>query len=296
MLTPTLRAHLECSAASAIVRLRDALYVVADDSTRLHVYDLDGRPARPACPLLPDALPAEARARKAVKPDLEMLTVLPDGGLLALGSGSTPRRTRAVRVPEVSTPERVSVIDASPLCAALGTHLADLNLEGAACSGAALLLLQRGNGAAGRNALVRLDLARVMDALTAGGPLTPDVLVEVLTVELGELPGGALGFTDATLLPGDPAGDLLFTAVAEGGGSTYEDGAFGGAVLGRLSARGEVRWIAPLEGPFKVEGLTATARPEGGVDLYLVADGDDPAVPAPLLSLSLSAAQLHRGA
>lgn len=296
MLIPTPIARLACAAASAIVRRGDTLYVVADDCTRLHVTDLGGRPTRPAHPLLPDELPKGARARKAVKPDLEMLAALPGTGLLALGSGSTPRRDRAVFLPDAAVPDLAIIIDAGPLYADLRARLPALNLEGAACVGAHLCLLQRGNGADGVNALIRLELARVLRALERGDPLRPDVLVDIRAVDLGALPGGPLGFTDAAPLPGDPDGDLLFSAVAEGGGSTYEDGAFGGAALGRLSAAGEVRWLAPLSGPWKVEGLTPSARADGGVDLFLVADADDPDVPAPLLTLTLDAAQLHRGA
>jgi len=296
MLIPTPIAQLACAAASAVVRVGDTLYVVADDCTRLHVTDLSGRPTRAASPLLPDALPDEPRARKAVKPDLEMLAALPGNGLLALGSGSTPRRDRAVFLPELSTPERAVIIDGAPLFESLRQRLPALNLEGAARTGAYFCLLQRGNGADGFNALIRLDLARFMRALETGAPLCPDLLVDVRAVDLPALPGGPLGFTDAAPLPGDPEGDLLFSAVAEGGGSTYEDGAFGGAALGRLSADGEVRWVSPLSGPWKVEGLTASPRPDGGVDLFLVADADDPDIPSPLLVLTLSAAQLHRDA
>lgn len=292
MLTPEHLGTLKCAAASGLALRGGRFHVVADDCTRLHVYDAATLAELPGLALLPDALPAEPRARKAAKPDLEMLTPLPDGRLLALGSGSTPRRARGVVIPLPAQADTLSTHDLSPLYADLSAVFAELNLEGACVTGDVLRLFQRGNGEAAVNALVDLELSAVLEALATGAPWGPELLLRTRRVDLGALPGGPLGFTDAATLPD---GDVLFTAVAEGGGSTYEDGAFGGAALGRLTVAGALRWLAPLHGPHKIEGIALAPRADAGCDVFMVADADDPAVPAPLLRLRLDAATLAEG-
>lgn len=292
MLEPELIGMLKCAAASGLVLRAGRFHVVADDCTRLHVYDAATLEELPGVALLPDALPAEHRARKAAKPDLEMLTTLPDGRLLALGSGSTPRRARGVVIPLPARADTLTTLDLSPLYADLTAVFAELNLEGACVTGDVLRLFQRGNGEAAVNALLDLDLAAVLETIATGAPWGPELLLRTHRVALGALPGGPLGFTDAATLPD---GDVLFTAVAEGGGSTYEDGAFGGAALGRITAAGALRWLAPLQGPHKLEGISISPRADAGCDVFLVADADDPDVPAPLLRLRLDAATLAEG-
>lgn len=292
MLAPEHIGTLTCAAASGLVLSAGRFHIVADDCTRLHVYDATTLEELPGVALLPDALPAEPRARKAAKPDLEMLTLLPDARMLALGSGSTPRRARGVVFPLPAQAATRTTHDLSPLYADLTAVFAELNLEGACVTGEVLRLFQRGNGEAAVNALVDLELAAVLEAIASGAAWGPELILRIHRVHLGALPGGPLGFTDAATLPD---GDVLFTAVAEGGGSTYDDGAFGGAALGRLTAAGALRWLAPLQGPHKVEGITLSPRAEGGCDVFMVADADDPAVPAPLLRLHLDAATLAEG-
>ena len=295
MLSPTLLGRLDCAAASGLFADATRLMVVADDDTRLHVYARGSLAPLGTVALFPDALPSAHRERKAAKPDLEVLTSLGGGRLLALGSGSTPRRRRGalIRLPaeDVPTAGDVCTLDLAPLYAALDGRFPALNIEGAALIGGVLHVLQRGNGTDGQNALVHLDFAAVEAALSGSGVFGADLLLGVTEVALGGLPGGALGFTDAWALPD---GDLLYTAVAEGGGSTYEDGAFGGAVLGRMSPRGEIRWRREMTGGHKVEGLCGlrTEREGTELNLLLVADADDPSVPAPVLALTLSAASL----
>ena len=127
------QAHL--SAASALVRVVERLFVVADDELHLGVFDL-GEPAPGRLVrLFEGSLPAEKKARKAAKPDLEALALLPamadfaQGALLALGSGSTPDRQRGVLLglTEQAAPR---LIDLAPLYRPLHAQFADLNIEG----------------------------------------------------------------------------------------------------------------------------------------------------------------------
>ncbi len=202
---------LDVSAASGLVAHGDRLYVVADDELFLSVYDRDGRALR-RVPLFEGSLPGAQAARKAARPDLESIALLPDDSLLALGSGSTPNRGRGAWIsPSPSRTPRP--VDLAPLYAHLRAHeLPELNIEGAAPCGDRLRLLQRGNGAARDNAVIDLDLAAVLAALAAGCAWDASLVRTIHHVSLGDLAGVPLSFTDAA--PGDD-GTTLFTAAAE---------------------------------------------------------------------------------
>lgn len=272
------------SAASGLVRVAELLYVVADDELHLGLFELaepgPGRLLR----LLPGKLPAPARARKAVKPDLEVLMLLPDLGgeaqatLLALGSGSTLGRQRGVLLglAQGSVPRS---IDLAPWYEPLREHFRDLNIEGGFLLDAELILLQRGNQGLAANAAVHYAWTQV-EAWLCGEAAAP-LPQAIQSLQLGVLDGVALGFTDGVALSD---GRWLFSAVAENTGDSYNDGACMGAVIGLVQRDGQVRRLAQLDGSWKVEGI---ALAEDG-SLLLVTDGDDPQVAASLLRLPLS--------
>jgi hypothetical protein len=147
-----------------------------------------------------------------------------------------------------------------------------------------LVLLSRGN--AGINARIDLDLAGVRHSLAAGAPLGPSLLKRIREIALGSLDGVPLGFTDAS--PLDSA-RLLFTAAAETGGSTYEDGACVGSVLGILDQT-RATW-KQLDLADKIEGVHATLDGDR-LEALLVADPDDRTQRAPLFRAVLSLADL----
>ncbi|MSP70799.1 MAG: hypothetical protein EXR76_01165 [Myxococcales bacterium] len=273
---------LRCSAASGLFANERHLFVVADDEVTLEVYDRVSLELVRTVNLVDEVLSDEPHERKRGKPDFESITALPDGRLLVLGSGSTPRRRRGVTLCSALEPV---VIDFGPLFAALSDALPDLNLEGAAVSGDRLLVFQRGNGAAGRNALISLDLAGVLSAIDTSTPVPASVLMGIQTVDLGALDGVPLGFTDAFALSD---GQVLYSAAAEDGGSTFFDGACKGCVLGLLDAQGTVIWQARLDVPYKIEGLWAGPSAAGPWEIFLVADPDDRTVFAPLHHLPFS--------
>ncbi|WP_218569264.1 hypothetical protein [Pseudomonas sp. F(2018)] len=279
---PRGQAHL--SAASALVRVGERLYVVADDELHLGLFSLaDEGPGR-LVRLFGGELPAPKAERKAAKPDLEALALLPalpghaQGALLALGSGSKANRQRAVLLglEEGALPRQ---IDLTPLYQPLHQHFSDLNIEGGFLLGEDFLLLQRGNQGQAANAAVRYRWAELRDWLRGEGPLPTPPIIQ--PVELGELGGVALGFTDGAALAD---GRWLFSAAAENTADSYNDGACLGAVIGLVERDGRVRRLAELEGRWKVEGI---ALDEAG-DLLLVTDADDPAMAASLLHLPVS--------
>jgi hypothetical protein len=276
-LTLEKRASLEVSAASGCVVHDGRVLVVADDDVSLHVYSLEGRVLQ-IVRLFADVMPADEHARKKVKPDLEALAALPDGSVLAIGSGSSPRRARAARVTFSAAGPQVQVIDCAPLFAKLATEFEQLNIEGLVVFGDELLLGQRGNGAKRENALVHLRLSTALSEL-AQGVLTPASLLRVDPLSLGELDGVPLSLTDLALAPD---GTLRFTAASEDTDDPYVDGECTGSVVGALEGA-HVKWTQALTPIVKIEGL---AHLEG--DRWLmVADADDPTVKAPLFTVPL---------
>ncbi len=280
------------SAASGLVRVGEWLYVVADDENFIGVFPAQGDGPGRRLVFDQSALPLEPAARKAAKPDLEVLAHLPSqawpphGALLALGSGSTPRRRRGAVWPLHADGSAAApfLLDLTPLYAALEAEIPELNLEGAAVSGDGLRLLQRGNGQAGVNAVVDLDLRRACASASRSQSLGADLVRGIRRYDLGAHQGVRYTFTDASPLPD---GRLVFSAVAEDCPDTYHDGAVVGAALGILDAAGGVEFLEPLEPVLKIEGVHATLESNGDIALLLVADADDATHPAPLLAARL---------
>jgi hypothetical protein len=280
------------SSASGLVRTGETIYVAADDERGLAVFPAGGDAPGRLVRFMPGELSTDSALRKREKPDLEALALLPPtqqmpgGGLLALESGSKPNRRGGVlwhldgRGALAGEPQRLGLTD---LYLGLEAEIADLNIEGATVTGEQLLLFQRGNGRAGVNAMIALDLATVLRALR-DRVVSSAAVIGIRRHELGEANGVRLCFSDATALPG--AG-VLFTAVAEGGDDTYLDGRCTGSAVGLLTPVGDLDWIRPLDPPAKVEGIEAH-RTGAWTELLLVADPDDPDSPAPLLTALLA--------
>ena len=276
------------SAASGLVRTADEFCVVADDELHLGRFGLEAGRAGRLLRLFPGELPHRRTPRKKQKPDLEVLMRLPasaghpHGALLALGSGSGARRCRGAVVAlgaQGRVMGRPRAINATPLFARLARSIDDLNLEGGWVAGRHLHLLQRGNKGGSRNAVLRFDLQRVMRSLLRERALPDADPEQVKQLDLGDIQGVPLCFTDASPLP---AGGWMFSAVAENTRSSYFDGPCLGSAIGRVDARSRLRWIRPLSREHKIEGIEA-AMNGSKLQAWLVTDADDPRVPASLL-------------
>ncbi|WP_284618568.1 DUF6929 family protein [Aquabacterium humicola] len=285
-------AAMPLSAASGLVALRGHLAVVADDEHTLGLFRIgDAGPGR-LLPLFAGGLPAEHHARKAAKPDLEALTVLPPfaghphGALFAAGSGSTPNRRRGalLALDGHGLPAGpVRIVDLSPLHEALRTTLGELNLEGLLVADDDVCLLQRAHRGLPVGACVRYRLAGVLRWLAGEAAAPAPRTIE--HHDLGAIGGVPLGFTDGAALPG---GGWLFCAAAEDTADSYLDGANAGSVVGHVDAHGRVRAVHALASTAKVEGITIDPDPVADT-VWLVTDADDRQVPAALLRLRLSA-------
>ena len=264
------------SAASGAVLHADRLCVIADDELALGRFALqDGDGPDEWLPLLPGALPEAYAARKAAKPDLEALLALPDGRLLALGSGSRPQRQRGVLL----TGDVPRELDLAPLYAPLHAEFGALNLEGGFITAGRITLLQRASRGAPRNACIHFDAAALTRWLDGAGPVPRPVGVQLL--DLGTLHGVPLGLTDGCALA---EGGFLFSAAAEDSPDTVADGVVTGSVIGQVGADGAIASLRVLDRPCKVEGLAAQPAVNGALPLLLVTDADDRAAPAWLLT------------
>lgn len=252
-------------AASGLVRAPRGFWVVADDLHHL-VFLPDARGHGRGVRLFEGKLPDDPEKRKRRKKDLEALIELPDGRLLAFPSGSKPRRRRAA----LWDGKRAATLELDAPLAALDRRIPQLNVEGGFVDGEDLVLLQRGNGRAGFNGVIRAALS----AFLAGR-------LESLRVRrgaLGDWDGATLGFTDGFLRDGT----IYFCAAAEHGKDTYRDGEIAGTIVGTLGPRGPVV-LSRLPGR-KLEGLA----PGPGGSLYAVTDADDPSRPSLLLRARLN--------
>jgi hypothetical protein len=293
---PDLEAHVR--AASALRRLGDRLVVVQDDVNALAVLDTSTATLTPL--LLPPGHEGvrmfdDLRGNKAWKMDLEACAALPDGRLVAFGSGSSRRRERIVvvssaRVASVQVVEAASLYER--LRAEAAAHGSELNIEGAVVvQDDGLWLLQRGHGKGATsawNALVKLRLGSFVDWLDHGAAL-PDIAA-VVAVQLGSSRRGVpFGFTDAAVARD---GRLGFLACAEDSPDVRTDGPVDGCRFGWLDlASGEAVSTEVLEEDgrptrLKLEGIETQS---GGPGLFdVVADLDRPDAPAMLANLRVA--------
>jgi hypothetical protein len=229
------------SAASGLVKVNDLLYVVADDERHLGIFSAHHVGPGELVRLFEGTLPDKYKKRKAEKPDLETLLLLPTfagyphGALLAMGSGSKPNRDTGVLLGidglgNINSAPKL--IDFSLIYDALRAEVDGLNIEGAVIAGGQLILLQRGNKGA-VNALIECELESFIDDLAANKAPRLRAPPVVRNIPLGDIDGVPLSFTDAAALPD---GNILFTAAAENTDNSFDDGACGGSAIGIVDA------------------------------------------------------------
>jgi hypothetical protein len=276
--------------ASGVEILGSTAYVVSDDAPFLYLLDAATLAPAGQVELFASTEFGTGRLPKAGKPDLESMTAIlaptKATGLLLCGSGALPQRETGYFVglptpslsPETTALRFVQRLDLHRLYAELRRHLpagTTLNLEAAAATASALLLLQRPVG--GGPALVfELPLAATLAHLfEPGKPVFAPTRVLPFTLPL--LGGYAAGFSGATLLDGQ----LLVTASVEATADAVADGATLGSFVGHLDLGAQTATFARLtwaDGSAylgKVEGL-AVRRSLGPKrwELLLVTDDD----------------------
>lgn len=294
-------------AASAVRRLGGKLWIVQDDVSAVVSYD-NGIVSPVLLPPGPGGQRSfgEQRGNKRHKLDLEASVMLPDGRLLAFGSGSTSARERLVLVDtarataaqgvalsgsaESADSGVVDVRDASELYRMLRECRefsgSELNIEGVVVVGEVLRFVQRGNGAVvdGRkpvNATADVPLGAFLAWLDAGAPLPS--LERVRVYDLGVIDGVPWTFTDATVVSRSGNQDIVvFVGAAEASPDTYHDGEVVGSCVGIFDGERAVVWPVLDEhgtlAKIKLEGIEHRSGAAWTFDV--VADMDDPEQPA----------------
>jgi len=280
------------SAASGLVRSGQRAFVVADDELSLGVFDLAADQPGRLHRLFDGDLPSHHDERKAAKPDLEALALLPafagfpSGALLAIGSGSKPNRQRGALLALDAGGHlagAVQAVDLAPLYQSLRAQFTELNIEGLFVTAGDVCLLQRGNRQSQTNACIRFDWHQVACWLEGTGPAP--IASSITAFALGALDGVPLGFTDGTALPG---GGWAFCAAAEDSSDSYADGHCTGSAIGIVNAGGDLVQLERLVHACKAEGITG-ASDDDPLQLLLVTDADDRRAPAQLLAVTLPA-------
>lgn len=265
-------------AGSGLARVRGGFWVVADDLNHL-IRIPDGKGLGRGYRLFDGEPPVDAARRKRIKKDLECLIDLGDGRLVAFPSGSKDRRCRGslIRLDAKGRFKSAKEIDFRPLMELLGSAVPNLNIEGGYVSRKRLVLLQRGNGSAAFNAMVKLRLKAFLKGLE--GRWRPSALrLRVKRVPLGSWGRTALSFTDGFFHDGT----AYFAAAAEGGKDTYRDGKISGSIVGALPKGGKPVILARLKGE-KIEGLALKSVKDDLLEICAVTDADNPRCPSRLL-------------
>ena len=282
-------------AASGIAPFGDGWLVAQDDATHAAWQRPSGITAVRLFPPVQghDVFSPEA-GTKPLKPDIEATVPVPtDRGpaVLALGSGSSPRRRRAALVPLGPGGPGAPVADLAALYDAVGEVLAipaaEVNLEGACVIGSVLRWFNRGNLAAGvPSGSVDVDLALLLGLFGPAGSSEAALAAVVATMgeprvyDLGTVEGVGLTVSDAVTLPD---GRILVSASAEDTPNAIDDGPVVGATIALIDDRTVVANAAlPLfEGRVaKVEGLALREVSATGAAVLAVVDDDDPAIPS----------------
>ena len=244
------------SSASGLLLHRNHFYIVADDERSLICLPSSLEKDPTLIRLIEGELPEDKSLRKKMKPDFESIIHLPaNDTLLCLPSGSAVNRNICALV---DRDYRITELLLKNTYNQLREIFPELNIEGGVARGNMVRLFQRGNGKMKQNAIIEMELSSFLKDEMKD--------LRVRPTDLGDLKSTPLSFTDACQV----GSDCFFLAVAEDTESTYLDGEFLGAVLGKMNLNGDVMEIQPIDIPYKPEGLCIE-----GKNMYVVTDADD---------------------
>lgn len=236
--------------ASGVEVVGGTAYVIGDDAPLLYCFDVAAlAPGQPVT-LFETAHFSTGRIPKAVKPDLECLTAVTtaegETALLALGSGATAAREVGYWVTlGAGTPAATTVypLSLAPLYQLLRARLPaglTLNLEAAATTSDALLLMQRSVGSAAGNLVFHCPLAATLDFIRRRRSQAP--AIEVQEYALPAIAGKPAGLSGAVAL----GEQLCVTASVEDTTDPVADGEVLGSFVGVLDPRRRSRQPVPV--------------------------------------------------
>lgn len=136
--------------ASGIEMVNNEMYMIGDDANNLLIVDSNFN--------IIDSIPlysfSDKRIPKAVKADLEAMTVLPDGNILLLGSGSLApyRNTAWIINPKTKSKDSIRLDDFFNRLQS--SEIKEINIEGIASVDNKIILANRGNKSNPNNYLI----------------------------------------------------------------------------------------------------------------------------------------------
>ncbi|MBK9211976.1 MAG: hypothetical protein IPO14_03200 [Saprospiraceae bacterium] len=202
---------------------------------------------------------------KSEKKDLEALFKINDY-LLALGSGSTPRRQNAYLF-EIKNPNKNKEINFSLIYNAFlkefGMDAADLNIEGGFMVGETLFLFNRGNGPKAQNGVF---------TLTCNLTFTEFKLLSFQPISLPKIDNIQATITDVCY----HNSRVYITAACEDTIDTYLDGVNKGSFWAELDPNTwKTSRIIKINDTLKVEGLTYVGTSHEDMFFWICVDNDD---------------------
>ncbi len=273
--------------ASGIIKFKTDFYVIGDDSPYLfHIdenFDLLSKTQIHSSEKLRDG-----KFLKIDKPDFEAMEMLSETEILIFGSGSkSPERDVCVLV-EIGKEITYKKFDISLFFSHLKNMEVmqgyELNIEGLACDGDMLYLLNRG-----RNIIFSFSCIEFIAYCKTGSSFP---IPKTNLFPLPKINGLEAGFSGATTFKDKPY--LIFTAAVEDTPNAYDDGDILGSFIGVIKMKnGEIsndlliKQIPNPGFPLKVEGVIIDrVLSETQTDLILITDNDGK--PSEILRLRLS--------
>ncbi|WP_295334800.1 hypothetical protein [Flavobacterium sp.] len=256
--------------ASGLVYHEEKLYLISDNSTFLYEYSI------PTDKLNKIALVENAQDNiaKKDKPDFEAIA-LKGNDLVLLGSGSTQNRNM---ICNYSIPTgKIQKNNIGSIYQKIKQKFSitddELNIEGLIMDGNMIYFFQRGNGAAGKNAIIFAK-----DTPT-------EQKFEYITFDLPKIKNVPATFTDAVLVNDT----IYFLASAEDTTSTYLDGEVLGSIIGTIDLKTmTLTGSVQISDTNKFEGLTPYKQTEKEIEFLLCEDTDSEVLESDIYKLVLN--------
>ena len=271
--------------ASGIAVLEDRVYVEADDSPWLFTVDDQFRVIERS--RIKDWPTDEnERITKAIKPDLESMAAVTDGGadfLILLGSGSKPK----IRETGFVVSDDGAIVHETNMQAAYAelktaAKIDELNLEGLAVADGDVFMLNRING--GGNFVFRVGSQQFRDYMFGRASTLGEV--EAFKLKLPEIAGFEAGLSGADFWR--ERNSIILTSSVEATGNSYDDGQILGSFIGvvgidslRQDALNDVTAVSHLVQAggkpirTKLESIIIRAHDNTSIGGIAVSDNDD---------------------
>jgi len=256
--------------ASGLVYQEDVLYIISDNSNYLYEYNIRNEKLNKIA-LVENA---QENITKKDKPDFEAITEM-HGVLHITGSGSTANRNQYY----IYNPKNqlIENRDNSGLFQKIKTQLqlsdAEFNIEGYIINKDRGFFFQRGNGAEGKNGIIRFS------------GVTKNLKADFIPFELPKIKDIPVTFTDAVLVEGK----IYFLASAENTSSTYDDGDVLGSMIGVIDLETmRLEDQLQISANQKFEGLAFYEKTLTKVEFLLCEDADSEVLETKIYKLAIS--------